>query len=275
MVGELLDDRVVGVLGPVLVADDHPTPRQRALIAALALAGSNGATIDELADEVWAGRPPTSARASLQNQMTRLRRRYGEDLIVCDRQHYRLGWTTDVALVDAAMASSGPTRKGERVSRLTETLQRWRDVPFADLDSHAAEVERARLGELRCQLIEELALARLESGRAAEAVTDLRAEIERDPYRDRTWELLAIALHHSGRRVEALQVLDDYAERLRSDFGADPAPPMVALAARLRGGVGTDPLAHPPTGQPRHRSPVGNGRRCRSRRRGHPHRSEP
>ncbi len=56
------DDRAVGaaVLGPARVRDVLVTPKQRALVAALALAGPNGTCIERLADAVWGDRPPQS-----------------------------------------------------------------------------------------------------------------------------------------------------------------------------------------------------------------------
>ena len=276
MVGELLHDEMVSVLGTTMIGHDHPTARQRALVAALVLAGSAGVDIEELADEVWAGRPPPSARASLQNQMTRLRRRYGNDLIVSEGRHYRIGWTTDVAVLEGLVASPSAKPLASRVASLAEALHRWRDLPYADLDSHAADVERARLSQLRCRCVEELALGRLEIGQSTEAVTDLRAEIELDPYRDRTWELLAIALHRGGRRAEALHVLADYATRLREEFGAEPSPAMEALTSRIRGGG--EPVSErsraPFTGRPGHSPRLCHARRCRSRRTGGSRRSE-
>lgn len=260
MVGEALtNDGTVQVLGTTTIGGVVATPRQRSLIAALALAGPTGASIDVVADGVWAGRPPDSARASLQNQITRLRRAHAPDLIVCESSRYRLGWPTDVdhfeQACDTAVRAGDPT---VRIEILERALAHWRGTPYADLDSHAAEVERMRLEGIRSLAVERLALSRLDAGAGAACVVDLRVEIERDPYCDRLWELLVIALHRDGRTAEALLAVEHHLDQMRREFGADPSVRMQDLAAAIRRERAVDARATPPR---HHRS----GNRCRTR----------
>ncbi|MEO0495292.1 MAG: AfsR/SARP family transcriptional regulator [Actinomycetota bacterium] len=254
------------VFGPATIGGVDVTPAQRALIAALALAGPSGADIGTLADAVWSGRPPKSARASLQNQMTRLRRTHGEDLIVCEQARYRLGRATDVERFETLVDSASSNDAATIVERLEVALAHWRGVPFEDVDAQQAHVERARLGERRAAAIERLTLARFDLGTVDAVVLDLRVEVERDPFRDRNWELLVIALHRSGRRAEALLVLDDHARRLRHEFGTAPSSRMADLGDLIRTGevVLGGPSHHAAADAHRPRS----ARRCRVR----PHR---
>lgn len=264
MVGEALaNDGTVTVFGAATVGGIDVTPAQRALLAALALAGDAGAGIDELADAVWSGRPPRSARASLQNQMSRLRRAHGDDLVVCEQTRYRLGPPTDVGRFESLLrrADEATTASDEQLGYLETALSLWRDTPYDDLDCHRADVERRRLEERRAATVERLTLARFERGRADAAVADLRVELERDPYRDRTWELLVIALHRAGRRGEALAAVDEHVRRRREEFDASPAPRMIELAAMLR-----SPQVDLRSGADAHRPR--SARRCRIR----PHR---
>src|SRR5690606_8797953 len=99
--GAVRTDRVmVAVLGPTTVEGTTVTDRQRALLAALGLHG-DGADTPTLVDAVWGGTAPRSARQSLQNQVSRLRNRWGAGLIVTEGTTYRLRADTDVDEVSA------------------------------------------------------------------------------------------------------------------------------------------------------------------------------
>ena len=68
----------VGVLGPLLVRADGdpvavPAPKQRVILAALALRCGQALSYDELAEIIWDGEPPGGARAALRNYVKRLR----------------------------------------------------------------------------------------------------------------------------------------------------------------------------------------------------------
>lgn len=61
---------IFGLLGPVLVSDGDrqvcvPASRQRTVLAVLLLNAGVPVSVDELAEAVWDGRPPSSARATL------------------------------------------------------------------------------------------------------------------------------------------------------------------------------------------------------------------
>ncbi len=229
----------VGVLGTTTIGGGAATPRQRALVAALALAGQRGAEIGELADEVWSGRPPRSSRASLQNQMTRLRRLHGDDLIVCDQARYRLTRPTDVELFEQTVAGARATFLTPGVAdSLAGALALWRGLPYVDLpDSHAAEVERARLAETRGRAADLLALGRIRLGDLERGIAELRVEVENDPLRDRAWELLCVALQRADRVGEALAVHRTYVARLRDHFGVEPSQRLVEAGRALRRGI--------------------------------------
>jgi DNA-binding SARP family transcriptional activator len=232
----------VGVLGSTTIGSWSATPRQRALVAALALAGPQGAGIDELADGVWAGRPPSSARSSLQNQMTRLRRVHGDGLIVCEYARYRLDRPTDVEQFEHALtrARSAPMTRATTES-LSAALLLWRGMPYADLaDSHGADIERARLTQERERAADLLATARIGLRDYEQCIAELRVEVEDDSYRDRAWELLFVALQRAGRPGEALGAHQDYVDRLRHQFGVEPSGRLLDMGRALRLGTPLD-----------------------------------
>ncbi len=228
----------VNVLGPTTVGGVVVTPRQRALVAALALHGEAGACIEQLADEVWGSRPPAAARSSLQNQMTRLRRTHGEGLITCEQARYQLGAVTDVNQFERVLdLTESVAFSGDRTRALAHGLSLWRGTPFHDLpDSCAADIERVRLEALRADAVEELASARLSVGDFETAIVELQAHLIGEPYRDRAWELLIVAFHLSGRVAEALATHRRYTDLLQADLGASPPPHMTALVTAMQQG---------------------------------------
>jgi DNA-binding SARP family transcriptional activator len=73
-----------GVLGPVRVqggtdAEGLTRPMPRALLALLLCRPNEPVSVDQLVDELWRGRPSSSARRSLQVHAHRLRTALGAD----------------------------------------------------------------------------------------------------------------------------------------------------------------------------------------------------
>ena len=74
----------LAVLGPLtLIGSGAPIalgpPRQRAVLAALALAEGRPVSADALIDRVWGERPPVTAMATLHSYVGKLRRALDED----------------------------------------------------------------------------------------------------------------------------------------------------------------------------------------------------
>src|SRR6476619_1404371 len=73
----------IRLLGPVAAfRDGEPGalggPRQRAVLARLALVAGQVVTVDRLVDDVWAGAPPQTAVNTLQSYVSLLRRALGD-----------------------------------------------------------------------------------------------------------------------------------------------------------------------------------------------------
>src|SRR5215204_3343949 len=83
------------VLGPVRVVRDGQEllpggPRERGVLAALALAGEVGVDQDRLVDLVWGPRAPRTAHRTLQAYLSRLRGVLGEGRLVTAAGRHRL-----------------------------------------------------------------------------------------------------------------------------------------------------------------------------------------
>jgi DNA-binding SARP family transcriptional activator len=245
----------VGVLGPVVARFgerevDLGTPKQRALVAALALSGGRPVAVDVIVDLLWGDAPPAGVAGTLQAYVSGLRRvlepdrarrapatilvtaapgyalRLGPGALdaerferVVDEQHRRV----------QLLSGHGPPALsaddlGVCTGALEGALALWRGTPYAELDdAPQAVAERTRLEELRLVAREDLAVAELALGRHATVAADLEAMTAEHPLRERLWGLRALALTRAGRQADALQVLREVREVLEEELGIEPS----------------------------------------------------
>ncbi|MDA0636702.1 BTAD domain-containing putative transcriptional regulator, partial [Nonomuraea sp. MCN248] len=90
-----------------------------------------------------------------------------------------------------------------------------------------ARAEAARLAELRSGMVEDRLAARLELGEAS--VPELEELVAGDPYRERAWSLLVLALYRAGRQAEALAALRRVRALLSDELGIEPGPALKRL----------------------------------------------
>jgi WD40 repeat protein/DNA-binding winged helix-turn-helix (wHTH) protein len=136
----------IAVLGPLSVEDDAAVlgPRDRVVLAALALRPGETVSAEGLADALWGEGPPVTWPKVIHGCVARLRKVLGAAAIETVRQGYRL-----VLLVEAALRAG-----------------RYREV-LAEVQARVAE---APLRERRWAL---LALAQYQAGRQGEALRTL------------------------------------------------------------------------------------------------------
>jgi DNA-binding SARP family transcriptional activator len=230
------------ILGPLEVLVDARRvelggAKQRALLALLLFDGGRVVSVDRLLDALWAGQPPSTAHASLQNFVSQLRKQLGADAIETQTPGYRVRLESadlDLArvrrLVDEARAADLP----RRARLLKEALAEWRGESLAELSFEPfAREEIARLDELRLTLVEEHAEAELALGRHAELVEELRAVVAANPLRERLRGQLMIALYRSGRQADALEVYRHGRVMLVNELGIEPSPLLQRLQTSI------------------------------------------
>ena len=229
------------ILGPLEAHADGKNVRlgsqkQRALLALLLLEGGRVVSSDRLIDALWAGEPPATASASLQNFVSQLRR----TLVGGDRdQAARLSRPAGVGRArPRAGASTRRRSAGKRSPRrarlLGEALSLWRGEALEELAyEEFAQPEVARLAELRMTLEEERAEAELAIGRHGELVSELERLVREHPLRERLRGQLMLALYRAGRQADALEVYRSGRETLVEHLGIEPSP----LLQRLHGSI--------------------------------------
>ena len=230
------------ILGPLeAVADGRSLPlggaKQRAVLALLLLEAGRVVSTDRLTEAVWSGAPPRTGTASLQNFVASLRKVLGPETIEWRPPGYVMrveAGQLDLAnvrrLVDEARASD-PLR---RARLLGDALALWRGEPLAELAYEPfAQVEIARLTELRLGLEEERAEAELALGRHGELVSDLEALVHEHPLRERLRGQLMLALSRAGRQADALEVYRLGRKLLVDTLGLEPSPLLQQLHASI------------------------------------------
>lgn len=269
-----------GVLGPLEVLDGErfvavPQAKERRLLGILVAAYPAAVSIDRLLDDLWEGRPPPTARKTLQAHVMRLRNALEPDrphgsagrYVIRSPGGYVLGVPRSdidaLSFVDSvargrALLSTGDFAGAKAV--LDDALVLWRGMPYAEWpDAAFADTERHHLETLRTDCV----CARLEAdmalGHHREAVAQLEQMVAEDPLREEPWSMLAIALYRCGRQGDALATIRRARTVLVRELGVSPGPLLTRTEKAL---LSQDPSLEPPHApQPT----TGNGARDPSR----------
>ncbi|WP_369217784.1 AfsR/SARP family transcriptional regulator, partial [Streptomyces flavofungini] len=249
----------------VMVADgplDIGHLRQRGVLAALLVDANRTVSVDQLADRIWADRPPQRFRTTLYSYLSRLRRallriedtgtriakepggyRLVVDASAVDMHRFRELVARARATADGERAGDsahgertgdGSHGNGERaVALFEEALALWRAEPFAALDT-------PWFGALREALLRERLAAELDrndlalrQGRHGELLAELTTRAGTHPLDERLAGQLMLALYRSGRAADALGHYRRTRDLLADELGVDPGARLRELHQRI------------------------------------------
>ena len=225
------------VLGPLAVidgGDEIPvsSPVHRILLAMLLLHANKAVSADLLAEAIWDGAPPITAKASLQNHVMRLRRALGSagERLVTRAPGYLIEVRDGELDLDrfTALRAAGraAARKGawrDAAHALSAAIDQWSGDAVGNVrSSNALSAQAQRLTELRLQAVELRLEADLQRGQHTDVIGELRALTAMHPLRERFHELLMLALYADGRQAEALAAYRDIRTTLVENFGIEP-----------------------------------------------------
>jgi DNA-binding SARP family transcriptional activator len=218
----------VRVLGPVDVSVDGspvaiPAP-ELALIVVLALADGHAVAASNLVDALWGETPPPQAFAHLPVLVSSLCDALASagaqpEAVRAEAGGYRLAGAAepDISAFDRLVADarartvSGELEAGARAYR--SALGLWRGAALAEVTAAFAELEAARLEELRLCVLEERLDVDLKLARHEQVVAELAALVTEHPRRERLRAQLMLALYRCDRAEEALaayRAAEDY-----------------------------------------------------------------
>ncbi|WP_117213171.1 BTAD domain-containing putative transcriptional regulator [Allorhizocola rhizosphaerae] len=232
----------IRVLGPIEVTGPKGTaalagPRQRTLIALLALQPGTAIPQDRLIDAMWGQRAPRTAARTLHAHIARVRHALDAcglpGAVVTSGSGYLLD--ARPGSVDAArfeeLATLGRRALADgavndAIAQLLGALALWRGPALQDAEATGwGAAEARRLDESRLRALEDLWDARLRLGEHSGAVGEIERLLTAHPARERLVELLMLALYRSGRFTQAAE--------LYQRLGVEPSPHLRRLQASV------------------------------------------
>lgn len=227
------------ILGPMRVMAHGDSvdagPRKQQIVLAALLCNANSlVSVDALAEALWLGSPPRTARKNVQVYVSALRGLIRADPVP-SISHQNGGYVLHVGPADldslrfeqlvrdaSKLRQAGPVCAV--ADALAAALRLWRgpaldgmrDVPL--LRAAAERLDRQFLAAF-----EDWTEAEIELGGGAEVVERITEVAQRHPLRERLRILQMIALCQAERRTEALAVYDELRRELAHELGLSPS----------------------------------------------------
>lgn len=262
---------------------DLGPPKQRTVLAILALDAGLVVPTETLIHRVWDDSPPREARTALYSYIARLRRIVNDEAaagtgLVRRSGGYCLDVHPDAVDVQrfrrlAAAARAVPTQErpavadtsgaAPRAAALDEALSLWRGPAMSDLDGAWVSRTRDALEQQRIGVLVQWAEAEMELGHHDLLVDALTKAQNEHPLEESIAAALIRALHGAGRTARALETYAMVRRRLVDEVGAEPGRVLrqahVAALADVPAGV--DAAADPGQDQGWTDEPVDRPRR--------------
>jgi len=235
-------------------------PRRRAVFGMLAMHAHRAVSRSELIDGIWDADPPASAVNSVHVYISGLRRvleprrTHGGpgQVLATGRAGYLLRLEPgqlDTELLAGHLADArrliAARDLGAAARPLEAALGLWQGTTLAGIDGRWADIERARLDELRQTAIEDRIDVLLALGGHRQALAELAALVRQYPLRERFRGQVMLALYRCGRPADALAAFADARRLLVEQLGVDPGPELRRLHQQI---LTTDAALDPPPG---------------------------
>ncbi|HEV2242299.1 MAG TPA: BTAD domain-containing putative transcriptional regulator [Streptosporangiaceae bacterium] len=212
-------------------------PRQRALLAMLAVHADRPVGRDELIDGIWGSAPPVTAANCVHSYVARLRlvlepgrpAHTPSRILVSSGPGYAL--RLDAGQVDASVFAGHLLRARQLRAHgdlaggalsLDAALALWHGTPLAGIPGPFAEAERVRLFEEYLTAAEDRAEFRLATGGQEQVAGQLAQLVREHPFRERLAALYMLALFRGGRQAEALAAYQRTRQILVDELGLEP-----------------------------------------------------
>lgn len=213
-----------------------PGPRQRSLLAVLAMDVGRTVPVESLAARAWGEQPPERLRPLVQTHVWRLRATLGRDAIRTETGGYRLDLPREQIDVHAfadlcTAAAADPVR--ER-ALLREALSLWRGTPFTGETSEwLTNVAAVQIVDRYLRAVERRVDLDLAGGETDGLDSELHALLDSFPLRESLWLRLLNVLAAGGRGAEALHAYEALRLMLADQLGADPSTELQAAHVTL------------------------------------------
>ena len=236
------------LLGPLeVVGEDGPADvgagKRRALLTYLLINANEVVPTERLIDELWGELPPATAAKSVQVYVSQLRKALhaNGDLLVTRGSGYVLQLgddDLDVQRFERLVAEAQRTLDDGDAKAASATaraaLDLWRGPALYDVAYESfAQIEAARLDELRLVALETRIDADLLLGEHARLVGELEGLVAEHPLRERFRAQLMVALYRCGRQSEALDTYRGASRLLMDELGLEPSSELRELEQKI------------------------------------------
>ena len=233
-------------------------PRRRAVFGMLAMHAQRSVSRSELIDGIWDSGPPTSAVNSVQVYISGLRRALEPrrarqapgQILTTSGAGYLLRLepgTRDTEALDRHLKDARRLTAARDLAAAARSLEAalglWQGASLAGMAGPWAEIERARLDELRQSAMQDRIDVLLALGGHHQALAELAALVREHPLRERFRGQMMLALYRCGRPADALAAFADARRVLAGQLGIDPGPELRRLHQQV---LTTDPALDPP-----------------------------
>jgi DNA-binding SARP family transcriptional activator len=228
------------LLGPlqvdVLGVDRTPSAQKlRTVLALLTMAPNAVLAADAIVEELWGGRPPASARNTLQSYIVHLRHGLeSDDSVRIETKSYGYKLVVDPRIVDVtefrehiagalhARVRAEPDRARER---LVAALDLWHGRPLVNVPlGPMLQASYSYLNELWLSAVERRIAIDVELGRHHDVLGELTLLVRQHPLNENLTAQLMLALYRSGRRYASLEAYHTLRTALAEEIGLDTCP---------------------------------------------------
>ena len=228
--------RLVGVFavyraGRIRTATGIGSRKARTLLAVLAIRPDRRTSAERLAETLWVAGTPQRPADNVATLVSRLRSTLGRDVIVGDRNGYRLGGAVRVDLHDLArVLGTAETQlsAGESYAALVAARRALTLLDDTILADHPAASWAEPAHDLHTDLLRRArhaaATAALRTGDPRAAGIVAQAAVNADPLDEAACQLLMRAHHTAGEPARALMAYQRLRATLGHELGVDPAP---------------------------------------------------
>jgi DNA-binding SARP family transcriptional activator len=230
------------VLGPLQVTwpdgrDVSLSGKQRAVLATLLLHVNTLVPRQRLVAALWET-PPSSAISNLQTYITQLRRALGSHARLLTKGAgyvFEAGPSeVDLLTFDQAVRLARTEHGWSAVQQYERALSQWRGRPAEGTELAGPALARVTELEARHAAIRlDWAETKLDLGQPAEVIEDLRAFVAEQPFSERAWRSLMLALSQTGQRDAALDAYRQVRHVLVDELGIEPGKQLQRLHVEI------------------------------------------
>lgn len=186
-------------------------------------------TKEQISETLWPEvDAPQLLKARFKNEIYRLRRAIGRDVVIFDEEYYRfnraLDYTYDVEVFDSHLLRARKAiDKTERIVHLQKAVDIAQGSYLSDVDAAWAHIERERLRRAYVSALEELAKLYLDENRLEQCLSVCQLVLDRDQYNEKIYQIEMRVFAALGDRISIARQYQMCKTTLQEGLGLLPS----------------------------------------------------